>query len=277
MIWPSHAHVHVQHKTNQSDSIASSPHSSILLVGVCCYWARLRVACKARGVRETRYGWKHLGVLPCSTFTHGRLWLGSIGLTSESGHSFRSMPTTLFWAEQGTSTFLLVPVGNVYVDDVKGNRSCASIFVGQESDKVPFGFFPITKGSCESIHARAASASLIWFASPPCTSHSKNRKGFLSPDGPFGKEVPKTNCAPSAKDMQGRRQAINQNDMDQSVWVYWPIPSIAASICLSKSIFWPGSWLISATQVSQMAFLFSHSLRLQKDPTGKKNDKKWSL
>ncbi len=173
MIWPSHAHVHVQHQTNQSDSIASSPHSSILLVGVCCHWARLRVPCKAKGVRKTRYGCKHL-VLPCSsTFTHARSWLGSFGLTNESGHSVRSMSTTLFWAKQGTST--LVPVGNVYVDDVKGNRSCASIFVGQESDTIAFGSLSDTKGSCENIHARTVSAPWIWLASPPCTLHSKNR------------------------------------------------------------------------------------------------------
>ncbi len=141
---------------------------------------------RQRGVRKTRYGCKHL-VLPC-TFTHGRLWLGSIGLTNESGHSVRSTSTTLFWEKQGT--FTLVPVGNVYVDDVEGNRSCASIFVGQESDTIPFGYLPDTKGSCENVQARAASAFLIWFASPPCTSHSKNRKGVLSPDGPDGNEVP---------------------------------------------------------------------------------------
>ncbi len=80
--------------------------------------------------------------------------------------------------------------------------------------------------------------------------------------------------APSAKDMQGRRQAIKQNDMDQSVWVYWPIWSITASICVSKSFFCPGSWLISATQASQMDFLFSHSLRLQQGPTGKRKKKR---
>ncbi len=156
MIWPSHAHVHVQHQTNQSESIASSPHSSILLVGVCCYWTRLRARCKGWGVRETRYGCKHL-VLPRSTFTHGRSWLESFGLTNESGHSVRSMSTTLFWEKQATST--LVPVGKVYVDDVKGKRSCASIFVGQESDTTASGFLPDTKGSCENKNARAASAS----------------------------------------------------------------------------------------------------------------------
>ncbi len=205
MIWPSHAHVHVQHQTKQSDSIASSPHLSILLVGVRCHWARLRVPCKARGVRKTCYGCKHL-VLPCSTFTHGLIWLRSIGLTNESGHSVRSMSTTLFWAKQGTST--LIPVGNVYVDDVKGNRSCASIFVGQESDTIAFGLLfvigllPDTKGSCENSQARAVSAPWIWFASPPCTSHSKNRKGVLSPDGPDGKEIPQKTNAPSATDMQ---------------------------------------------------------------------------
>ena len=53
------------------------------------------VQCKAWGVRETRYGCKHL-VLACSTFTHGRESLGSFGLTNESGHSVRSMSTTLF-------------------------------------------------------------------------------------------------------------------------------------------------------------------------------------
>ncbi len=52
MIWPSHAHVNVQHQTNQSDSIASRPHLSIFLVGVCCHWARLRLQCKARGGGE---------------------------------------------------------------------------------------------------------------------------------------------------------------------------------------------------------------------------------
>ncbi len=70
--------------------------------------------------------------------------------------------------------------------------------------------------------------------------------------------------------MQRRNEAIKQNDMDQWVWVYWPIWSITASICVSKSFLWPGSCLISATQAPQMAFLFSHSLRLQKDPTGQK-------
>jgi hypothetical protein len=55
----------------------------------------------------------------------------------------------------------LVPVGNVYVDDVEGNRSCASIFVGQESDTIPFGNLPDTKGSFENVQARAASAFLI--------------------------------------------------------------------------------------------------------------------
>ena len=75
--------------------------------------------------------------------------------------------------------------------------------------------------------------------------------------------------------MQRRKQAIKQNGMDQSVWLYWPMWFVAASICVSKSFFWPGSCSISATQASQMAFLFSHSLRLQKDPTGKKkHDKK---
>ncbi len=173
MIWPSHAHVHVQHQTNQSDIIASSPHSSILLVGVCCNRAMLRVPHKAKGVRKTRYGCKRLA-LPCgSTFTHGRTLLGSIGLTNESGHSVRSMSTTLVWAKQGTST--LTPVGNVYVDDVKGNRSCGAIFLGQESDTIAFGLYPDTKGSCENSHARTASAPWIWFASPPCTLHSKNR------------------------------------------------------------------------------------------------------
>ena len=267
MIWPSHAHVHVQHQTNQSDSIASSPHLSILLVRVCCHWTRLRVQYKARGVRKTRYGCKHL-VLPCSTFTHGRSWLGSIGLTNESGHSVRSMSTTLFWAKQGTST--LAPVGNVYVDDAKGYRSCTAIVLGQESDTTYRGWFlPDTKGSCENIHANAASAPWIWFVSPPRTSHSKNRKGVLSPFGPDNKEVPKTTSVPSAKDNQQRKQSIKQNDMDQSVWVYWPIWSITASICVSKSFCWTGSFSISATQASQMAFLFSHSLRLHKDPTTK--------
>ncbi len=189
MVWPSHAHVNVQHQTNQPDSIASSPHSSIFLVGVCCHWARLRVQHKAWGVRETRYGWYGFLEIPCSTFTHGRLWLGSIGLTNESGHSVRSMSTTLFWAEQGTST--LAPVGNVYVDDFKGNRSCTSIFLGQESETISSGFLPDTKGSCEKSIARAASAPWIWFASPPCTLHSKNWNGVLSPDG-HGKEVPQT-------------------------------------------------------------------------------------
>ncbi len=182
MIWPSHAHVNIQHQTNQSDSIASSPHSFILFVGVCCHWARLREQCKARGVKKTRYGCKNI-ILPCSTFTHGRSWLGSIGLTNESGHSASSISATLFWAKQATST--LVPVGNVYVDDVKGNRSCAAILVGQESDTISFGSFPDTKGSCENIHARAASAPCTSKRGPPCTSHSKNRKGVLSPDGPF--------------------------------------------------------------------------------------------
>ncbi len=116
-------------------------------------------------------GVKHL-VFPCSTFTHGRSWLGSFGLTNESGHSARSMSTTLFWAKQGTST--LIPVGNVYVDDVRGNRSCASIFIGQESDTIAFGLLSDTKGSCENIHARAASAPSE-IESPPCTSHSRNR------------------------------------------------------------------------------------------------------
>ncbi len=64
--------------------------------------------------------------------------MGSIGLTNESGHSVRSMSTTLFGAKQGTST--LAPVGNVYVDDVKGNRACASIFVRpKESDTMSCG------------------------------------------------------------------------------------------------------------------------------------------
>ncbi len=229
--------------------------------------AASEVPCKVRGKRETRYGCKNL-VLPSSTFTHGRLSLGSIGLTKESGHSVRSMSTTLFWAKQGTST--LVPVGNVYVDDIKGNRSCGSIFVGQVSDNISFGRNPDTKGSCEDKHARAASASLILFSSPPCASHSKNRKGVLSPDGPDGKGVPQRASAPSAKDMQWRRRTIKQNDMDQSAWVYWPIWSITASICVSKSFFWSGSCSISATQSSQMAFLFSHSLRLQKVTTEKK-------
>ncbi len=302
MIWPSHAHVNVQHQTNQSDSIASGPHSFILLVRVCCHWARLWVQCKAWSMRETRYGCKHL-VLPCSTFTHGITWLGSIGLTNGSGHSIRSMSTTLFWAKQGTST--LVPVGNVYVDDVTGNRSCASIFVGQESDTVVFGFFPDTKGSCEKLHARAASApsktssekidrcgSLetssyimqdktythtqpwIWFASPPCTSHSKNRNGVLSPDGPDGKEVLQTQFAPSAKDMQRRDRQSNKTTWHQSVWLYWPIFSITASICVSNFLFWPGSCLIFATQASQIVFLFLHSLRLQKSPQEKNDEKR---
>ncbi len=198
---------------------------------------------------KIRYGCKHL-VLPCSTFTHGRSWLGSIGLTNESGHSVRSMSTTLFWAKQGTST--LVPVGNLYVDDFKGYRSCASIFVGQESDTVSFLFpdfgFIASKESCENIHARAASAPRK--GSPPCTSHSKNRKGVLSPDGPVGKEVPQKTFAPIAKDMQRRKLAIKQNDMDQLVWVYWPTVFITASICVSKSFFRPGSCLMSATQAS---------------------------
>ncbi len=219
-------------------------------------------------MRETCYGCKHL-VLSCSTFTHGRWWLGSIGLTNESGHFVRRMSTTLFWEKQATST--LVPVGDVYVDAVKGYRSCASIFVGQESDTLSFGLYPDTKGSCENIHARAVSASLIWSASPPCTSHSKNRKGLLSPDGPDGKEVPQIASAPYAKDMPRRRPTIKQNDTNQTVCVYWPIVFITASICVSKAFFWPGSWSISATQASQMAFLFSHSLRLQKDSTGKTN------
>ena len=111
----------------------------------------------------------------------------------------------------------MVPVGNVYVDDVKGNRSCASIFVGQESDTIVFGLLPATKGSCEKNNARAASAPLIRLASPPRTSHSKNRKGVLSPDGPDGKEVPKSAFAPNSKDMQRRNQAIKQNNIDQSV------------------------------------------------------------
>ncbi len=274
MIWPSHADVHVQHQTNQSDSIASSPHSSILLVGVCCNRATLRVPHKAKGVRKTRYGFKRL-LRPCSTFTHGRTLLGSNGLTNESGHSVRSMSTSLVWAKQGTST--LVPVGNVYVDDVKGNRSCGAIFLGQESDTIVSGFFPDTKGSCENIHARTASTSWIWFASPPCTSHSKNRKGVLSPFGPDGKEVPQMTSVPIAKDIQRKRQAIKQNDVNQSVWVYWPVWFITASICVSKSFCWSGSCLIPATQASQMAFLLSHSLRLQKDPQekGKKRHKKW--
>jgi hypothetical protein len=54
----------------------------------------------------------------------------------------------------------MVPVGNVYVDDVKGYRSCISIFLGQESDTTYAGaFLPDTKGSCEDIHANAASTS----------------------------------------------------------------------------------------------------------------------
>ncbi len=160
------------------------PYSSLAYAatGQGCEWHA-----RARGVNKIRCGCKHL-VLPCSTFTHGRSWLGSFGLTNESGHSVRSMPISLFWAKQGTST--LVPVGNVYIDDVKGNRSCASIFVGQEIDTIHFEFFPDAKGSCENIHARAASAPSISASSPPCTSHSKNRKGVLSPDGPDAKEVP---------------------------------------------------------------------------------------
>ncbi len=177
------------------------------------------------------------------------------------------MSTALFWAKQGTST--LAPVGNVYVDDVKGNRSCGSIFLGQESETILFGLFADLKGNCENIHARAASTSWIWFASPPCTSHSKNRKGVLSSFGPDGKEVPQRANVPIAKDIQRRRHAIKQSDMSQSVWVYWPIVFITASICVSKSFFWPGSCLIFATQASQMVFLFSHSLRLQKDPQEK--------
>ncbi len=121
-----------------------------------------KASCAMQGMgSERNMLWmKHL-VLPCSTFTHGSIWLGSIGLTNESGHSVRLMSTALVWAKQGTST--LVPVGNgyVYVDDVLGNRSCASIFVGQESDTSWFGKnpeFPDTTGSCENIHARVASA-----------------------------------------------------------------------------------------------------------------------
>ncbi len=180
--------------------MASSPHSSILFVGVCCHWARLRVQCKAWGVREKMLWMQAPSISVHSTFTHGRSWLGSIGLTNVSGHSVRSMSATLCWARQGTST--LAPVGNVYVDDVKGYRSCTSIFLGQESDTTYEGLlFPATKGSCENIHANAASAPWIWFASPPCTSHSKNRKGVFSPDGPDGKEVSQMKFAPSAKDM----------------------------------------------------------------------------
>ncbi len=54
--------------------------------------------------------------------------------------------------------FTLVPVGNVYVDDVGGKISCTSIFVGQESDTISCEFHTDTKGSCENAHARAASA-----------------------------------------------------------------------------------------------------------------------
>jgi hypothetical protein len=68
-------------------------------------------------------------------------------------------PTALLNAKQGTST--LVPVGSVYIDDVKGKRSCASIFVGQESDTISIGLFSDTNGTCENIHARAPSAPLI--------------------------------------------------------------------------------------------------------------------
>ncbi len=268
MIWPSHAHVNVQHQTNQSDSIAFGPHLFILLVGVCLHWTRLLVVqCEAWGMREACYGCKHL-VLPCSTFTHGRTWLGSIGLTNESGHSVRSMSTTLFWAKQGTST--LVPVGYVYVDDVKGYRSCTSIFVGQESDTIVFE----PKGSCENIHARPALAPFC--TSPPCTSHSKKRKGFFSPDAPHGKEVSQTRFAPMSSDMQRRKQAIKQNDMESV-----GLSILTQRVHHSKHLCIEGFLLtrilidLRNTGVPNGLSLFTLASAAKRSHRNKKNDKKW--
>ena len=54
----------------------------------------------------------------------------------------------------------------------------------------------------------------------------------------------------------------------------WPIKFTAASICASKPSFKSGSSLISATQPSQMAFFFSHSLRLYQNRNKKLNKTK---
>ncbi len=191
MIWPSQAHVQMIYDlTKSSTCTRSTPNQSIRQH---CFqptfvhtprWRMLLLdkatsAVQARGVRKTRYGCIHQ-VLPCSTFTHGRSGLGSIGVTNESGHFVRSISTAWFWVKQGTST--LVPVGNVYVDDVEGNRSCASMLVGQESATVSFLFpdlgFLDTKGSCENIHARAASAPSglelgLWLAWPSYITQDK--------------------------------------------------------------------------------------------------------
>ncbi len=43
VISPSHGHVNVQQQTNQSDSMACGPHPGILIVSICCHWARLQV------------------------------------------------------------------------------------------------------------------------------------------------------------------------------------------------------------------------------------------
>jgi hypothetical protein len=111
----------------------------------------------------------------------------------------------------------------------------------------------------------AVSASSKVF-SPPWASHSKNLNGLLTPVGPTGKSVPKMKFDPVPEGTSSNQKKDFAKQYFLSAMYGEASPptwSIAAIICMSNVAFRFASAWISATQLSQTAFLFSHSLRLK--------------
>jgi hypothetical protein len=111
----------------------------------------------------------------------------------------------------------------------------------------------------------AVSASSKVF-SPPWTAHSKNLNGLLTPAGPTGKSVPKMNFDPTPEGtVSNQNTGFAKHYFLSAMYVEQSLPTwfIAAIICVLNVALRSASAWISATQLSQIAFLFSHSLRLK--------------